>query len=75
MKNEPKVEILSEIDGYVDSYTQKNVSYLVWFSNGKWTCDCLDFIYRGFKPDFEECKHIKRFKEELKAFNNKNKSI
>ena len=31
--------------------------YLVWFSNKRWTCDCVGYVVGGVDPGFE-CKHI-----------------
>ncbi len=32
--------------------------YLIWYSRGRWTCDCMGFQCNGVRPDFR-CKHIR----------------
>ena len=66
MDKNPDIVFLSHIDGYIQSFTDKEHMYLVWYSNGRWCCECKDWIYRGGKQDKKTCKHIRHFIQKLK---------
>jgi hypothetical protein len=46
----------------VPSERDPNTSYIVKRAGDKWSCSCPNFLFRG-----EECKHIKKIKEETQG--------
>jgi len=68
-KNTLKKRLIKRLDKGQEGHTigsdaNKDVEYTILVENGRYTCTCADFHYRGH---IRPCKHINRIREKIEA--------